>query len=78
MDIKDVKSPKMIYSLIAQIAIFVVYIINPVSDIFYYGVSIFGLVMLFMVLINIILHYNLLTIRKLPVFDSHEGGDDRA
>lgn len=78
VDIKDVKSPKMIYSLIAQIAIFVVYIINPVSDIFYYGVSIFGLVMLFMVLMNIILHYNLLTTRKLPVFDSHEGGDDRA
>ena len=52
-------------------------LINPVSDIFYYGASIFSLCAVFFTFKDIMDYYNILATRRLPQFD-RTGGDDRA
>ncbi len=55
----------------------VVQIINPVSDIYYYGAAILLLIAVFFTLKDVIEQYNILSTRRLPQFDK-QGGDDRA
>lgn len=55
----------------------VVRILNPVSDIYYYGAAILSLIAVFFTLKDVIEQYNILSTRRLPQFDK-QGGDDRA
>lgn len=55
----------------------IIAIIQPVSDIFYYGAAILSLSAIFYAFKDIIEYYNILATRKLPQFD-RTGGDDRA
>ena len=63
--------------IFAIIICFIVAILQPVSDIFYYGAAIISLSAIFYSFKNIIGYYNILTTRRLPQFD-RTGGDDRA
>lgn len=62
-------------SLIIAMAVCVV---NPVSDLFYYGAAIINLLAVLVSLVSVISYYNVLATRKLPQFDMYKGGDDRA
>lgn len=60
--------------LVATVVIF----LQPVYDIFYYGAAFLVLAALLVNFISILNAYNMLASRKLPQFDTHKGGDDRA
>ena len=70
--------PDTIYPMITIIISCIVQFIKPVSDLFYYACIILNLVAVLINLIGLIRYYNVLATRKLPQFDSHKGGDDRA
>ena len=56
----------------------VLFIWNPVSDIYYYiGIAV-ALLATLGGTVSIIGYYNVLSTRKLPQFDTHKGGDDDA
>ncbi len=55
----------------------VVKLLNPASDLIYYGVSILSLVGVFFTLKEVIDEHNILSTRRLPQFNK-EGGNDRA
>ncbi|MCR5685812.1 MAG: hypothetical protein K6G81_10415, partial [Lachnospiraceae bacterium] len=66
------------YPLIVSAAIAgLLWLIKPVSDIWYYGGSIIMLVLVFFILLKLMLRYNTLTTRPLPQFN-RTGGDDSA
>jgi amino acid transporter len=52
-------------------------ILQPVSDLFYYGGALVSLVGIFVTIKDIMYYYNIMTTRRLPQFD-RTGGDDRA
>ncbi len=70
--------PGTIWALISIFIGMVIFFINPVSDIFYYGAVIVTIIGVFFSLVSLIRYYNILATRKLPQFDLYEGGDDRA
>ena len=53
-------------------------LINPVSDLFYYGAVIFVLASLMFTLVELIKYYNVLATRRLPQFDNYKGVNDNA
>ena len=53
-------------------------IINPVSDLYYYGAVILMLFALLFTLVELIKYYNVLATRRLPQFDNYKGGNDNA
>ena len=56
----------------------VLFIWNPVSDIYYYiGIAV-ALLATLGGTVSVIGYYNVLSTRKLPQFDTHKGGDDDA
>lgn len=55
----------------------VITLLHPVSDLWYYGGTIFGLISVGLSIGDIIRYYNVLSTRRLPQFDK-QGGDDRA
>lgn len=71
------KNTAFISCIFAIIACAVILILQPVSDIFYYGAAILSLSAIFYAFKDIIEYYNILATRKLPQFD-RTGGDDRA
>ena len=64
-------------SLVAVIIAALIFIINPVADLWYYGGTIIAFIGILFTIIAIIRKYNILATRKLPQFD-RTGGDDRA
>ena len=52
--------------------------INPVSDLYYYGAVIAELIAIMYTIMDLIRYYNVLATRKLPQFDNYSGGDDNA
>ena len=56
----------------------VILIINPVSDLYYYGAVILVLIALMFTLVELIKYYNVLATRRLPQFDNYKGGNDNA
>lgn len=66
----------IISSIAAVISGFIL-VINPASDLIFYGAAILSLVGVAIVIARIIRSHNLLATRRLPQFD-HKGGDDRA
>lgn len=71
-------APATIAILLALILATAVSVINPVSDLYYYGAAIINLLAVLLSLVSIISNYNVLATRKLPQFDMYKGGDDRA
>ncbi len=66
-----------ILSILSVIGAIAVFIINPVSDLYYYGACVCLLVIEFFLLLELVGKYNILSTRPLPQFN-HKGGDDRA
>ncbi|MDE6202315.1 MAG: hypothetical protein K2G19_02430, partial [Lachnospiraceae bacterium] len=71
------KAPGFIFSLAAILACICVWIINPVSDLWYYGGAVVSFVGILLTIVAIIQKYNVLATQKLPQFERH-GGDDGA
>ena len=65
---------KPVLGLLATILVF---ILRPVSDLYYYVVSLFSIIMSIISFYNIIENYNILTTRKLPQLGKR-GGDENA
>ena len=64
-------------SLFALIVSILIFFLNPVSDLWYYGGAFLSLLGIFATIIDIIRKYNVLATRKLPQFD-RKGGNDHA
>ena len=71
------KKSALVSSIIAIALCVIVGILQPASDIFYYGAVILSLLAIFYSFKDIIQYYNILATRRLPQFD-RTGGDDRA
>ncbi len=67
----------IIYSAVAIVAAFVICLINPVHDNWYYGGIILTLVAEIFTLLDIMNKHNMVVTRKMPYFD-RQGGDDNA
>lgn len=68
----------LIFNIIALILASAVVFLQPVSDFWYYGAALVLIASLLVTLVDVILAFNVLSTRKLPQFDTHKGGDDRA
>lgn len=64
-------------SLVAIMIAILIFVINPVSDLWYYGGAIAAFAGILVTVMAIIQKYNILATRKLPQFE-RKGGDDRA
>lgn len=65
-------------ALIAMGIATLILLINPVSDLYYYGAVILVLISLMFTLVELIRYYNVLATRRLPQFDNYKGGNDNA
>jgi RNase P subunit RPR2 len=72
-----VELPGFITPLIAVVIAEFITLVNPVSDLYYYGGTILCFIATLFTITSIINKYNILSTRKLPQFN-REGGDDRA
>ena len=70
--------PGSVGALVALAVSTLILLINPVSDLFYYGAVIFVLASLMFTLVELIKYYNVLATRRLPQFDNYKGGNDNA
>ena len=70
--------PGRVGALVALAVSTLILLINPVSDLFYYGAVIFVLASLMFTLVELIKYYNVLATRRLPQFDNYKGGNDNA
>ena len=57
---------------------FLITLINPVGDIYYYIATAVAIVGILITLIDMMLCFNLMAMRPLPQFEMYQGGDDRA
>lgn len=71
------KVPGFLGSFLAVLLAVLILVINPVSDLYYYGGTIFAGAAIFLTLLGIIREYNVLATRPLPQFN-RKGGDDCA
>lgn len=71
------KVPGFLGSSLAVLLAALILVIDPVSDLYYYGGTILAGAAIFLTLLGIIREYNVLATRPLPQFD-RKGGDDRA
>ncbi|MGN0378770.1 MAG: hypothetical protein ACI4EU_04200 [Butyrivibrio sp.] len=69
--------PVFLLSFIAVLTGLIIRLIDPASDMFYYGTAVLIFVTVVMNAIGLIGRHNVLTTRKLPQFNRH-GGDDNA
>lgn len=69
--------PGFLGTFLAVFAGAVIYILHPVSDLYYYAGTIFSLAAICYTLLDLIGYYNILATRPLPQFE-RTGGDDRA
>lgn len=70
--------PGSIGALVALAVSNLILIINPVSDLYYYGAVILVLIALMFTLVELIKYYNVLATRRLPQFENYKGGNDNA
>ncbi len=71
------KRPGFAGSLTALTIGTIIGVLNPVSDLFYYGGATAVLIAVFFTVLDLIYYYNILSTRRLPQFDK-KGGDDLA
>lgn len=76
---EEIQTKKSVFvgTISAIIICVAIAILQPVSDIFYYGAAILSLSAVFYSFKDIIGYYNIMSTRRLPQFD-RTGGDDRA
>lgn len=67
----------ILLTLVSFIVALAIIVINPVSDIYFYGASIFSIVSTALGFIDVMKDHNVLITRKLPQFN-REGGNDNA
>lgn len=70
--------PAPVLALVSAVIGLVVVKINPVSDFWFYSITIISMVTAAVSLISVISLRNLLCTRRAPEFDTHKGGDHRA
>ena len=70
--------PSPFLAVIAALLGLAVVLWNPVSDFWYYGITVIAMVAAGISLGSIISLRNMLSTRRLPQFDTHKGGDHRA
>ncbi len=70
------KSFSRSFCVISLVLAVIVMVLQPVSDLFYYGVAILAMSSVFYCFRDIINYYNIMSTRRLPQFDK-TGGDDR-
>ena len=70
--------PSPLLSFVAALLSLLVAIWNPVSDLWYYGITTASLVAGALSLLSLISLRNILCTRRMPEFDTHKGGDHRA
>ncbi len=70
-------APGFIISVAVTIVAALIQIVNPVSDLYYYGGALLSLLAVLYNLFDLIRNYNRLAMRRLPQFDKR-GGDDCA
>ena len=70
--------PSPFLAVIAALLGLAVVLWNPVSDFWYYGITVLAMVAAGISLGSIISLRNMLSTRRLPQFDTHKGGDHRA
>ena len=58
--------------------LFLISVINPVGDIYYYIAIAIAIAGVLITLIDMMLCFNLMAMRPLPQFEMYQGGDDRA
>ena len=68
----------LIFNMVALVLGSLVVFLQPVSDLWYYGASFILIAAVLVTLVDVIRAFNILSTRKLPQFDTHKGGDDRA
>lgn len=66
-----------LFNIAAVLTGAVITLLNPVSDIYYYGGTVAAMAAVAISFVDIIRYHNILSTRKLPQFDK-SGGDDRA
>ena len=71
------KDPGVLTAILALILGIGILVLQPVSDLFYYGGALVSLAGIFITIKDIMYYYNIMTTRRLPQFD-RTGGDDRA
>lgn len=71
------KIPGYVFSLIAAAISILTLVLNPASDLLFYGAAVVSLIAVFGSILDIITKYNILSTRKLPQFN-RQGGDDLA
>lgn len=67
----------LVTAMIALVLGIGITILNPVSDLFYYGGALISLCAVFFTIKDIMYYYNIMSTRRLPQFD-RTGGDDNA
>ncbi|MBQ8627472.1 MAG: hypothetical protein IJ419_15110 [Agathobacter sp.] len=67
----------LVTAIIALVLGIGITILNPVSDLFYYGGALISLCAVFFTIKDIMYYYNIMSTRRLPQFD-RTGGDDNA
>lgn len=70
------RCPGFLWCIIALSVALIIVVLQPVSDIYYYGGVLGLLAAILITLLDLIQKYNILSTRKLPQFD-YRGGDDR-
>ena len=77
--IKDKSLPASAILLIAvNILVVLMFLFNPVSDIYYYGAAIAVLVAVLIACFVLVQHYNMIATRPIPTFTDRKGGDNSA
>ncbi len=63
---------------IVNVLVLLMFIFNPVSDLYYYGTGIIVLAAVLIACFILVHHYNMIATRPIPVFTDREGGDNSA
>ena len=67
-----------LWTAVAVGIIFLITVINPAGDIYYYIAIAIAVVGVLITLVDMMLCFNLMAMRPLPQFEMYQGGDDRA
>ncbi len=74
---KKKKDPGVMTAIAAIALGILILVLDPVSDLFFYGGALLSLLGIFVTIKDIMYYYNIMSTRRLPQFD-RTGGDDRA
>ena len=70
--------PSPLMALLSAVLGLAVLVVNPVSDLWYYGITTLSMTAAAISLVSLLSLRSMLSTRRLPEFDTHKGGDHRA